>query len=93
MSFERLTVDTSMRDAITVKAIGHGRYRAAWVPPIFETGPGQAERLPYIDGILEAIGANPEIDSGREAFLKRRIPYWQGWASSGGGTYNKIHRE
>ena len=93
MSFDRLTVDTSMRDAITVKAIGHGRYRAAWVPPIFETGPGQAERLPYIDGILEAIGANPEIDSGRKAFLKRRIPYWQGWASSGGGIYNMIHRE
>ena len=28
MSFDRLTVDTSMRDAITVKSIGHGRYQA-----------------------------------------------------------------
>lgn len=94
MSFDRLMVDTSLRDAITVKSIGHGRYRAIWIPPVFETGPSLAERLLCIEGISEAIDTNPEFDADRKVFLKRRIPYWREWASSPGGKgYNTGHRE
>lgn len=85
MSFDRLSVDPLMRHAITVKTSGHGRYRAVWVPPTFETGPVHAERLLVIDDIPKAIDANPEIDVKRKAFLKRRIPYWRDWTSSPGG--------
>lgn len=85
ISFDRLAVDTSMKDAITVRSIGHGRYRAVWITPIYETGPSQAERLLYIDGVAEAIGMNPQFETDRAAFLKQRVPYWRDWASSPSG--------
>ena len=44
MSFDRLSVNTSMEEAITVKAIGSGKYQAVWIPPTFTTGPNLAEK-------------------------------------------------
>ena len=47
MSFDRLLgpgyIDTSMKNAVTVRAMGDGRYRAKYVPPVFELGPILAE--------------------------------------------------
>ena len=94
MSFDRLQVDTSMLDAITVRAIGHGKYRAKRVLPVFGLRPGQADRLLWIDGIEEAIDENPDIAEERRAFLKRRIPYWKEWSTSlGSNRYNSGDRE
>ena len=90
MSFDRLKADTTMRDAITVRVVRHGMYRAKWVPPVFTTGPVLAERLLHIDGIVEAINRNPKISEDRKAFLKRRIPYWKKWAMAPGGKGYKI---
>ena len=94
MSFDRLEPDTSMSDAITVKAVGQGKFQALWVPPVFTTGPRLAERLLCIEGIPEAIDRNPEIDEDRRHFIKRRIGYWKEWASSPGlRAHNTGHRE
>ena len=86
MSFDRLCADRSrpMKDAITVKSTGSGKYQAVWVPPVFETGPVWAERFIHIEGIPEAIDQNGEIDKDRREFLKERITYWKKWASSPG---------
>ena len=96
MSFDRLEPDTFMRDAITAKAVGRGKYQALWVPPVFATGPGPvlANRLLHIEGIPEAIDRNPEIDEDRKDFLKQRIGYWKDQASSlGSGIYSVGDRE
>ena len=98
MSFDRLLdpryVDTSMKEAITVKAIGHGRYRAKWVPPVFGLAPALAKRLLVIDGLEKAIDKNPDISKDRKMFLKKRIPYWKEWASSpSGDSYKSGDRE
>ena len=92
MSFDRLAPAHDMRDAITVKAKGSGRYEAVWVPPVFELGPDLANRLLYVDGVPEAIDQNPEISDERKAFLKDRIPYWQEWARNP-GIYGPSDRE
>ena len=82
MSFDRLSAETFMHDAITIRAVGFGRYKAVWIPPVFETGADLADRLLHIDGITEAIDQNPEIDKERREFLKQRIAYGKEWASS-----------
>ena len=93
MSYDRLKVDTSMGLAITVKAIGHGRYQAFWVPSIFEMGPMLADRLLHVEGILEAVDRNPEIEEDRKNFIRDRIGYWKEWASSGSRVYRVGDRE
>lgn len=94
MSFDRLGVDTTMSDAITVRAVGGGKFRAVWVPPVFTTGPSLAGRLLHIEGIPEAIDQNPEIEENRKTFIKRRIGYWKEWTSYPGPKgYDASHRE
>ena len=85
MSFDRLSAVRDMKDAITIRGTGYGKYEAVWVPPVFETGPDLANRLLSIDGVPEAIDQNEQISHARGAFLKRRIPYWKEWAASPGG--------
>ena len=82
MTYDRLEVDLSMRDAITIRSAGIDKYEAVWIPEIFETGPESADRLRYIVGISEEISRNPAIFAERKAFLHRRIAYWKGWATT-----------
>ena len=98
MSFDRLLdpqyIDTRMKDAVTVRATGDGRYHAEYVPPVFSLGPVLAERLLVIDGWEEAIEKNPDISNERKMFLQRRIPYWKEWASlRPQGIYRPVDRE
>ena len=94
VSFDRLRSDKSMEDAITIKAVGFGRYEAVSIPPVFAMGPELSERRLHIDGIPEAIDQNAEISQERKEFLKRRIPYWKMWACSpGGNVYSANDRE
>ena len=94
MSFDRLRADTSMSDAITVKAIGKGKFQALWLPAVFTIGPMLADRLLKIEGLPDAIDRNPEIDEDRKSFLKRRTGYWKEWASTPGiKGYDSGHRE
>ena len=76
-----------MRNAITVKSLGQGKYQAVWVPQSFTLGPEMAKRILNIEGISEAIGRNPEIGDDRKDFLKGRIDYWKQWASSAGSNH------
>ena len=77
MSFDRLSANMAMRDAITIKATGFGKYRAVWIPPVFRVGPFLSDRFLHIEGISEAIDQNMEISGERREFLKRRIVYWK----------------
>ena len=82
MSFDRLEANVSMRDAITVKSRGFGKYRAFRVPSMYGLGPVMARWLTNIEGICQAIDENDDIDDDRKRFLKRRLPYWRRWANS-----------
>ena len=81
MTYDRLRVARDMMQAITVRASGEGRYRAKWIPSVFETGPDFADRLLSIDEIPEAMRKNPELDGDRRSFLSRRVEYWKDWAA------------
>ena len=94
MTFDRLSVDLSMRDAITIRSAGLAKYEAVWIPEIFETGPETADRLRHIGGTSEAVSKNPGISEDRKAFLNRRIAYWKDWAASDGPrVYDSGDRE
>jgi hypothetical protein len=85
MSYDRLDLDKDLEPAITVRAMGSGRYKVCWLPLTFSVSPGLADRLLHIDGFGEALDANPEIGPERRAFLKDRIAYWKEWAGRPGG--------
>ena len=83
MSYDRLRADIYMKNALTIKATGFGKYRAHWVPEVFETEiPELAERFLDIEGLPEAITQNDELDEDRKDFLKQRVAYWKEWAVS-----------
>lgn len=87
-SFDRLAERLArnvhlLYDAITVKPIGHGRFRALYVAPTFGFSPSKADRLLWIDGLSDAINDQPEIPDDRKRFLKQRLSYWTDWATRG----------
>ena len=93
ISFDRLSADRSLMDAITVRATGHGRYKAVWIPEVFGLGPSSADRLLVVEGIPDAIDRNPNIAHERSVFLKERISYWQEWARGSRGLIGGSDRE
>ncbi len=87
MTFDRLRADLYMKNALTLRATGFGKYRAHWVPPVFETEiPELAERFLHLEGMAEAIDQNDELEAERKDFLKRRVVYWKEWAASPGSV-------
>lgn len=80
MSFDRLTPDPLLGDAVTARACGAGRYKAIRVPPTLRLGPNRAERLLSIDGLPEAIRLTPGWTPDRRSFVISRLPYWAAWA-------------
>jgi len=80
MSFDRLEVEADLVDAITVRAIDSGKYRALAVPPLFRLTPGIADRLLAIENIEECLKETPMISEERRSFLLSRLPYWRDWA-------------
>ena len=93
ISFDRLSANRHLIDAITVRATGSGRYEAIWVPEVFGLGSFSADRLRIVDGIPDAIDMNPNISPERKTFLKERIPYWKEWSTGARGTINGADRE
>ena len=80
ISFDRLHPNLALRDAITVRAAGYGRYRVTAVMPTIEMGPVLADRLPHLDNLEETIDVDTRIPQARRDFLQERIPYWRSWA-------------
>lgn len=80
VSYDRLHVQTDLRDVITVRAIESGIYRAIAVPPTFTLGPHEADRLLRVRDLESAIKKSP-IAKARKAFLLKRLPYWREWAA------------
>ena len=83
MSFDRLSPDAGLDEAMTIRATGSGKYDAIYVPPSFQLGPRLADRLLAINGVDRALRKTPLISGKRRKFLTSRIPYWQDWASNG----------
>lgn len=83
MSFDRLAPHPSLGDALTVRAIGVGRYKALVAPPTMMLGPHVAERLLVLDKFEAAIDSSDGWLPERRAFVKSRLPYWRDWAKSG----------
>jgi hypothetical protein len=83
MSFDRLSYERDLNQAITVRMRKDNRYEAIYVPPTFTLGPNLSDRLTSVIGIEVAIENNDEIASDRKSFLRRRIPYWENWQNSG----------
>lgn len=81
MSFDRLTLDPFLNDAVTARASGNGRYKALKVPPTFTLGPSHTERLLYLDNLNAAIDSSQGWTSERREFIKQRILYWTKWAT------------
>jgi hypothetical protein len=79
VSFDRLAPDRELREAVTVRAVGNGRYRVLKVMPTITTGPVVAERLSALDEIDDAIAIEDRISQKRRDFLIKRLPYWRRW--------------
>lgn len=84
MSFDRIFPDPLLRDALTVRAIGPGRYRALSTPPTLTLGPASVERLLVIEGLKSAIDSSDGWQDERRRFVKDRLPYWREWAKNKG---------
>jgi len=84
MSYDRLKPTRVLGDAITVRAIGEGRYRVHGVMPTITLGPNHACRLPHLEGLKDAIRAESRISQERREFLASRVDYWTDWAKAGG---------
>jgi hypothetical protein len=83
LSFDRLDADPKLRNAVTVKAIGGGRFEVVAVPETFSLSPSNAADLLVFDGLVDAIRLNSRISKERANFLEKRIEYWKHWAQYG----------
>jgi hypothetical protein len=82
MSYDRLTCDKELSDAITVRLDSNNQYEAVAIPSTFKLGPTLSDRLPYIQSINNVIQANNEISNERKKFLLERLPYWIRWETT-----------
>ena len=87
VSYDRLSPDANLHNAITVIATGSGRFRAIAIPPTFTLGPRNAERLSYVDGIEDILRDSQTIANDRKEFLLNRLQYWREWTRSRCGIF------
>jgi hypothetical protein len=83
MSFDRLAPHPLLGDALTVRAIGAGRYRVLVAPPTMTLGPHIAERLLVLEKLESAIDSSDGWSPERRKFVRSRLPYWRDWTTSG----------
>jgi hypothetical protein len=83
MSYDRLSCDRELSDALTVKLNKNNFYEAISVPPTLKLGPNSSSRLVHIEGLKKAINDNKDISKGRKSFLIERIKYWRTWVNEG----------
>lgn len=79
MSYDRLSCDKELNNAITIKLNRLSSYEAVAIPPTFKLGPTLSERLVKVNSIDKAIEKNKNIPSDRKQFLLDRLPYWIKW--------------
>jgi len=87
VSFDRVFADSDLQHAITIQAMGSGRYCVVNIPPCFTTGPDLSERFIYIEGFDKVLAETASISEERREFLKCRIRYWREWASEPGSKF------
>jgi len=82
LSYDRLSPDSHLQYALTVKATGGGQFEVIAVPETFAVCSRNASILTNFTGIDAAIDRNERISRERAAFLKRRVAYWTDWIQS-----------
>ena len=82
VSYDRLAPDPMLHNAITVRAVGDGRFRVIAVCPTFSLGPADATRLSLVQDLETALDGTDSIAPERRAFLLQRLPYWRTWAKT-----------
>ncbi len=80
VSYDRLSPDVELSQAITVKAIAPGQYEALHVHPTLTLSPILADRLLSITGLEDAIAGCWQMPPERREFLVSRLEYWRQWA-------------
>jgi hypothetical protein len=88
MSFDRLSSQRFVRDVVTVRATGAGRFRVLWVMPTLRMGPYVADTFLNFDGLAEAVASDHRISEERRSFLNERLPYWRDWNANRSGIVN-----
>lgn len=83
MSYDRLSSDRDLSDAITIKLNKHNTYEVVAVQPTLKLGPNSSGRFTHVKNTDKAIKRNPEISSQRKTFLIDRLKYWTLWSQDG----------
>ena len=87
VSFDRLTPDAELSQAITVRATAPGEYEALHVLPTLTLSPLLADRLLSVAAMKDAIADCWQMPPERREFLLSRLDYWRDWArEEGNGT-------
>lgn len=79
VSFDRLEAHNISCSAITVKAVGNGKFKACGIMPTFRLGPNFAENLSILEDLEAVIELDSRIPTDRKRFLLDRLPYWKEW--------------
>ena len=86
LSYDQLSPDVELSQAITVKVTASGEYEALHVLPTLTLSPLLADRLLSITGMEDAIGGCWQMPPERRECLVSRLEYWREWARQEGRT-------
>jgi Domain of unknown function (DUF4263) len=86
MSFDRLRPSHEGRNDLCVRIVKQD-FRAVSLMPTLRLGPTIAEPLSHISGKEAAVQKSTGISRARKAFLVKRLPYWDAWASAAARPY------
>jgi hypothetical protein len=91
MSYDRLSPDVELSQAITVKATASGQYEALHVLPTLTLSPLLADRLLSVTGMEDAIADCWQMPPERREFLVSRLEYWREWALREGSRTARLN--
>ena len=81
MTYDRLQPNANASDLVCLRSDGPRAFRVVSMPATLTWRPSLEDDRAPLRGWEAAINANPHISPARKAFLIRRRPYWDGWAS------------
>ena len=91
VSYDRLSPDADLSQAITVKATAPGQYEALHVLPTLTLGPLLADRLLSVTAMEDAIAGCWQMPPERREFLVSRLEYWREWAQQEGSRKARLN--
>ena len=91
VSYDLLSPDVELSQAITVKATAPGQYEALHVLPTLTLGPRLADRLLSVTAMEDAIAGCWQMPPERREFLVSRLEYWREWAQQEGSRKARLN--